>query len=183
NMPGYSAFLSRFTAPRDLLCVTLLANRDNIPGLDVLARKIAAAYDAKLSVPQGSAWSETIQSPYPVDKTIDRVIENVKKQGGTIFSRINHSEAAEKASLKLRPTQVISLGNPKVGTQLMQANASISLDLPLRVMAWEDESGQVWLSFTDPRALAKEYKVEIDIALLNKMYANLLKTCQKAVGF
>lgn len=183
HTPGYSVLLTRFTAASELLCVTLLTNKGDVPGLDVLARKIAGAYDAKLAAPQGAPWSVTLQSPYSVDQTIDRVINNVKAQEGSIFSRVNHSEAAEKAGLKLRPTQVIALGNPAVGTKLMQANAMIALDLPLRVMSWQDESGQVWLSFTDPRELAKAYRMEVDPALLQKMYVGLLKTCQKAVWF
>ncbi len=183
NNDGYSAFLSRFTAPSDLVCVTLLANKDNIPGLDILARKIAGAYDAKLAAPQGASWSVTLQSPYSVDKTIKRIIENVKVHGGTIFSHINHSEEAKKVGLKLSPTQVISLGNPAVGTKLMEAQGGVALDLPLRIASWQDSSGQVWLSFTDPRTLGQAYHVEIEPTLLTKMYVNLLNTCQKAVGF
>ena len=66
NIPGYSSFLSRFTDPSELLCVTLLVNKDNVADLDILARKIAGAFETNLAAPRGSAWSVTMQSPYSV---------------------------------------------------------------------------------------------------------------------
>lgn len=157
NTPGYSAFLSRFTAASDLLCVTLLVNKEGVADLDILAREIASAFDAKLAVPNSSAWTKTLQSPYSVRKTIDRVASVIKKQGGTVFARIDHSEEAKKARQKLLDTEVIIFGNPAKGTKLMQDNPAMAIDLPLKMMARKDESGQVWLSFTDPLSLAKEY--------------------------
>lgn len=174
---GYSNLLVRFTAPGDLLCVTLLTNKGNVPGLDLLARRIAGAYDAKLASPRSAAWSVVMQSPYSVGEIIDRIQARVNANGGTIFSRINHSSEATKASLELRPTEVLMLGNPKAGTALMQASAPLALDLPLRVMAWQDAAGQTWLSFTDPRILAEQYHSEGSEAAANKIYLALLSLC------
>lgn len=183
-LPGFSSFLSRFTDPKDLLCVTLLANKDNLPDLDILARKIAAAFESHLAVPRGSAWSVTMQSPYSVEKSIDRVEQTVKSHGGTIFARINHSAEAAKVNQKLLPTQVLVLGNPAQGTALMQQTPEMALDLPLRVMATQDNEGKVWLSFTDPIILAREYgneKYQQD-QQLKKIYHALLKACQTAIS-
>jgi CubicO group peptidase (beta-lactamase class C family)/uncharacterized protein (DUF302 family) len=183
NVPGYSSFLSRFTAPSELLCVTLLVNKDDVSDLDILARQIAAAFDTKLAAPHGAAWVETLQSPYSVEETLDRVASIVKNQGGKVFARIDHSDEAAKAQQALPPTQVLVIGNPAVGTDLMLADPAIALDLPLRVMARKDETGQVWLSFTDPLKLAMEYAGNTKkIALLRKISTSLRKTCQQAVS-
>lgn len=183
NVPGYSAFLSRFTAADELLCVTLLVNKSDVPDLDILARQIAGAFDVKLGAPIGAAWTETIQSPYSVGETLDRVAAMVKAQGGTIFARIDHSGEAAKTGQKLPATEVLIIGNPAKGTALMQANPDMAIDLPLRVMARQDNSGQVWLSFTDPLHLARQYGAdEKQTPMLTKMSNQLRKLCEKAVS-
>lgn len=184
SIPGYSSFLSRFTIPTELLCVTLLANKDNLSDLDILARQIAGAFESSLAAPRASAWSVSMQSPYSVDKTIDRVKQFVLAHGGTIFAHINHAQEAEKVNLKLQPTQVLILGNPAQGTALMQVNPQIALDLPLKIMATQNNDGNVWLSFTDPVVLAKEYGDEDPKHRehLTKIHNALLKASQTAVS-
>ncbi|WP_419418555.1 serine hydrolase [Legionella sp. D16C41] len=183
NIAGYSAFLSRFTAADELVCVTLLANKGNLVDLDILARKIAGAFDAKLAAPSGGPWAETIQSPYSVNETIKRVENLIKKQGGKVFAHIDHSYEAKQVNETLLPIEVLLIGNPAKGTSLMQENAALALDLPLRIMANQDKMGQVWLSFTDPVKLAAEYKLDSKLnALLQQMSINLRNTCAKAVS-
>lgn len=184
TLPGYSAFLSRFTDPKELLCVTLLANKGNLLDLDILARKIAAAFDLNLGVPQREAsWSETIQSPYSVKNTIERVVNIIQKQGGTVFAHIDHAAEAKKTNQTLLDTEVVIIGNPAKGTTLMQENAAFALDLPLRVMATKDSLGQVWLSFSDPVKLAKEYQLEVQqVPVLKKILTALQLVCEKAVS-
>jgi D-alanyl-D-alanine carboxypeptidase len=183
NVPGYSAFLSRFTASEELLCVTLLANKEGLPDLDILARKIAGAFDSKLAVPTGAAWSETIQSPYSVKETIDRVAAIVTTHGGKVFARMDHGDEAIRAGLPLPATQVLVFGNPAKGTAMMQDKPAMALDLPLRVMATVDNTGQVWLSFIDPVALAIQYKVDAKQAESYKPISIAIrKVCQQAVS-
>jgi D-alanyl-D-alanine carboxypeptidase len=183
NVPGFSAFLSRFTAPTELLCVTLLANKEGLTDLDVLARKIAAAFDEKLASPYGASWSETIESPYSVELTLERVSALIKKQGGKVFAKVDHSGAAKDAGLQLPPTQVLIIGNPAKGTALMQDNSAFALDLPLRIMATKDEKGRVWLSYTDPVKLAKEYEVSPEQkGLLKQMSNGLSKLTHTAIS-
>lgn len=183
NLPGYSAFLSRFTSPDELLCVTLLANKSDLPDLDILARQIAGGFDKRLAAPIGSAWTETLQSPYSVPETLNRVAKIVEAQGGKVFARVDHSGEAEKAGQRLLMTQVLIVGNPAKGTGLMQANPAMAIDLPLRVMARQDSEGQVWLSFTDPMVLAKEYGAdEKQTAMLRQMSTGMRKLCEKAVS-
>lgn len=180
NVPGFTSFLSRFTDPKELVCVTLLANKDNVRNFEILGRKIAATYDEKLGAPIGAPWSVTRQSPYPVGETIDRFVEAVKQQGGKIFARIDHSEEAQKAGQTLTPMQVVIIGNPSKGTGLMQASNQIALELPLRALAWRDSSGQVWLSFTNPVELGKAYHVQGQDQLLKQMYFGLSDAAKAA---
>lgn len=183
NIPGYSTFLSRFTDPSELLCVTLLANKSNLPDLDILGRKIAAAFDDKLGVPEGAAWSETIQSPYSVHDTIERVMAVINKNGGTVFAHIDHSMEAKKTNQVLMDTEVVIIGNPAKGTALMQQNPAFALDLPLRIMATKDAQGQVWLSFTDPIKLGKAYNLDLKTTPeLGHISQGIRKVCEAAVS-
>lgn len=184
NVPGYSSFLSRFTAPNELVCVTLLVNKGGVTDLDILGRKIAGAFDAKLAVYMGAAWSETLQSPYSVQQTLDKVETIIKAQGGKVFARIDQSGEASKFGHTLQPTQVLILGDPSKGTELIKANPAMSLDLPLRIMATTDSTGQTWLSYTNPVELAKAYHLDEPKLqdLLKQMNAAINGVCQKAVS-
>ncbi len=184
NIPGFSAFLGRFNDSTEPLGISLLTNKDGLPDLDLLARKILTAFEPKLGAPsEAAAWSETLQSPYSVTQTLNRVMKIIKRQGGTIFAQISHSDAATKAGRTLLPTEVLIVGNPAKGTQLMQTNPAFALDLPLRIMATEDETGQVWLSFTDPLSLAKEYGISAEqLPVLRQMSIGIHKICEKAIS-
>lgn len=180
TIPGFSAFLSRFTAASELVCVTLLANKENLVDLDMLARKIAAAFDIKLAAMDGGLKAETIQSPYSVRQTIERLSAIVNKQGGKIFAHIDHRTEACKVNQSLLPTEVLIIGNPAKGTALMQENPAVALDLPLRIMVTEDPKGEVWLNFTDPVKFKKDYHLDSNEA---KQIATALRNlCEKAVS-
>lgn len=149
---GQSAFLSRFTDPDELVCVTLLVNREGID-LSQLARRIAGAYDTRLGPPQGAPGMRARQSPFGVAETIGR-LEAVLKQGGVgIMARIDHAAGARSAGIDLPATEQLIFGNPAAGTPLMLSRRSVALDLPLRALAWE-ENGAVWLGYTDPVEIA-----------------------------
>lgn len=158
NVPGFSTYLSRFTAKSELVCVTLVANRG---GLDLtgLARMIAGAFDAKLGPPADPKVMTLLESAYPVKITMDRLESFLKSKGVTIMARVDHAAGAKKADLDLRPTETLIFGNPAVGTHLMLSNQSISIDLPLRVAAWQDVDGVVWLGYRDPSSLVEQYGV------------------------
>jgi uncharacterized protein (DUF302 family) len=85
-------------------------------------------------------------SQHSVPETIQRLSALLKSKGVAIFAFIDHSGEAEKAGLKMRPTQLLIFGNPKAGTPLMVAAPSTAIDLPLKALAWEDAQGKVWLS-------------------------------------
>ena len=78
----------------------------------------------------------------------------------TIFTRINHTAGAEKAGLPLRPTELLIFGNPKVGTPLLLCSQTAALDLPQKALAYEDESGQIWLAYNNPAYIANRHNIK-----------------------
>ncbi len=103
---------------------------------------------------------KTISSNYPVKETIERLVSIAQTLGLTLFARIDHSANALKSGLQLRPTELIILGNPKAGTLLMQDNQTAGIDLPIKALAWEDESGKVWLTYNEAAWLKERHSLK-----------------------
>jgi len=102
----------------------------------------------------------SLKSPFTVKETVDRLVQRVESKGLTVFCRIDHAAGAAAAGLPLRPTTVVIFGNAKSGTPLMQASQTIGIDLPLKVLAWEDAGGQSLLSYNDPVWLTERHGIE-----------------------
>lgn len=158
SAPGFSAYLSRFTDPADLVCVTLLANRQGLD-LTLLARDIAAAYKRGLGAGQASDGFVAQESKWSVDRTVARLELALKAQKVPVFAEFDHDDNARKAGMTLRPTHVLVFGSPKVGTRLMQAHPTAALDLPLRVTVFEDDRGRVWVGHRRLDAFAAEHGI------------------------
>jgi uncharacterized protein (DUF302 family) len=116
----------------------------------------------------------SIKSSHDVKTTVDRLENILGEKGMTVFIRINHAEGAQKVGKKLRPTELIIFGNPKVGTPLMQCGQSVGIDLPQKALIWQDEAGQVWLSYNDPKYLASRHSI--------KECGEIIKKIEKALG-
>ena len=121
----------------------------------------------------------TVKSSHDVKITADRLETVLKEKGMTVFIRINHSEGARKAGKKLRPTELVIFGNPKVGTPLMQCGQTIAIDLPQKALIWQDETEQVWLAYNDPQYLAKRHGIDGCGPVLSKVQ-NALKNFAQA---
>jgi uncharacterized protein (DUF302 family) len=102
----------------------------------------------------------SVQSPYDVTETLDKLAVTAEAKGFTIIARVDHAAAASNVDMSLRPTELLIFGNPKGGTPLMVCQQSFGLDLPLKALAWQDESGQVWLSYNDMSYLATRHQAE-----------------------
>jgi uncharacterized protein (DUF302 family) len=114
-----------------------------------------------LSLPASAADELAVKaSKYSVKETLDRLTAALKDKGITPVARVDHAAAAKGAGLELKPTEVLLFGNPKLGTPLMQANRHVGIDLPMRVLVWEDDAGKVWIAYTRPDALKSRYKIE-----------------------
>jgi uncharacterized protein (DUF302 family) len=94
-----------------------------------------------------------------VGETVNRLESFLKSKGVEVSARVDHSAAAKQAGLDLPRTQVLIFGNPAVGTHLMLSRRSIALDLPLRVVVWEEADGTVWAGYRDVAALAADHDV------------------------
>ena len=99
----------------------------------------------------------SVKSSHDVKVTADRLENILNQKGMTVFIRINHSAGAQKVGKKLRPTELVVFGNPKVGTPLMQCSQSVAIDLPQKALIWQDDKGQAWLTYNDPNYLAQRH--------------------------
>lgn len=116
-----------------------------------------------LALPVSAAAGDeltTKPSKYAVKETVDRLTKALKDKGITPAARIDHAAAAKAAGLELKPTEVLLFGNPKLGTPLMQSNRHVAIDLPMRILIWEDDAGKVWIGYTPPAALKTRYKLD-----------------------
>jgi len=175
SSPGFSAYLSRFTAPADLVCVTLLANKEGLDLTD-LARDIAASYKADLGSGVSAEEIVSQESKYSVDETTARLQALLKARDVPVFAVFDHGGNAQKVEMQLRPTKVVVFGNPKVGTKLMQDSQAAGLDLPLRLSIWEDARGRVWVSHRSLENLAAEYDIKdpATVAAMERMLAGVV---------
>ena len=114
----------------------------------------------------------TVKSEYDFKQTVGRLKKNFKANNIAIFAEIDHAKAAKKAKENLLPATVLVVGNPKMGTRLMQENPKTAIELPLKVLVYE-ENGAVWVRYKFVSLLVSEYKLEkieqitqkIDIAM------------------
>jgi uncharacterized protein (DUF302 family) len=97
------------------------------------------------------------QSRHGPKETMDRLEAAVRAKGMTVFARIDHALGAAEAGLTLRPTELLIFGNARGGTPLMQVMQTMGIDLPLKVLVWQDAAGDTWLSWNEPRWLARRH--------------------------
>lgn len=96
-------------------------------------------------------------SKHSVEQTVAALTTILKAKGVAVFALIDHSAEAEKVGLKMRPTKLLIFGDPKAGTPLMLASPSTAIDLPLKILIWEDAQGKVWLSYNSPEYLRERH--------------------------
>jgi uncharacterized protein (DUF302 family) len=120
-------------------------------------------------------------SSFGPKETMDRLEAAIKAKGMTVFARIDHAAGAAQVGLPLRPTEVLIFGSAKAGSPLIQANQAIGIDLPLKALVFEDAAGKVWLSYNDPRWLAKRHGLGAEVdRTLDAMAAVLNAVAAKA---
>lgn len=122
----------------------------------------------------------TAPSVHTAAETVARLKSLLTKKGIEVFADVNHSTAARHVGMDLRPTQVVIFGNPRAGTPLMQVQQTMGLDLPLRILIWEDESGKVWLTYRRVETLAQRHRVVGQDAAIQALDAGLAALAQEA---
>jgi uncharacterized protein (DUF302 family) len=98
-----------------------------------------------------------LPSKRSVDETVEKLKGILQSKGVTLFAMIDHSGEAAKAGLKMRPTKLLIFGNPKSGTPVMLAAPSSAIDLPLKILIWEDAQGKVWVAYNSPAYLQERH--------------------------
>jgi len=101
----------------------------------------------------------TLPIQHSVDQTVEKLQALLRAKGVMLFALVDHSGEAAKVGMKLPPTKLVIFGNPKAGTPLMLAAPSVAIDLPLKILVWEDGQGKVWLSYNSPAYLQQRHGV------------------------
>ena len=118
------------------------------------------------------------RSQHSVEQTVERLTAVLHAKGVTLFALVDHSGEAAKIGMTMPPTKLLIFGNPKAGTPLMLAAPSVAIDLPLKILVWEDAQGRVWLSYNSPAYLKERHGVPQ--ALLPNMA--VVETLARAAG-
>jgi uncharacterized protein (DUF302 family) len=108
-----------------------------------------------------------VLSNYPVDRTVENLQRILTSKGIPVFALIDHSGEAAKIGVKMLPTKLLIFGSPKAGTPIMLAAPTAALDLPLKVLVWQDRSERVWMSYNSVDFLRSRH--EIPAELLQKI--------------
>jgi len=105
----------------------------------------------------------TKASPRSVPDTVSRFVEMLEDRGVKVFAVIDHSGEAENVGLRLRDTKLVIFGNPKAGTSVMVAEPLAALDLPMKILVWDDD-GRTVVSYVAPSTLAARYRLSDELA-------------------
>jgi uncharacterized protein (DUF302 family) len=124
----------------------------------------------------------TLPSAHSAAETVERLKSLLRQKGIEVFADVDHAAGARQVGMALRPTRLLIFGNPKAGTPLMQGRQTIGLDLPLRVLVWEDESGKVWLTYHRPEFLAQAHQVQGHYEAVTALSAGLAALARAATG-
>ena len=122
-----------------------------------------------------------VESKHGAVATIDRLVSVLEKAGATIFARIDHAKGAAGVGVEMAPNQALIFGNPKIGSEPIVASPTAGLDLPLRVVAY-DQDGKTWLVYRDPAAFAAAHGLPADHPKIVMMSGVLKKVTGKAAG-
>lgn len=117
-----------------------------------------------------------------VQEVMDALEAAVGNAGATVFARVDHAAGAEKVGLSIPANQVLIFGNPALGTPAMQIDPRAGLFLPLKVQAYQDADGLVWLAYEDPKETMDELDEVEKSPVIEKMRGALAKLTAAAAG-
>src|SRR5712672_2879181 len=104
-----------------------------------------------------------IPSNHSVDETVEKLKGILQAKGVTLFALVDHSGEAAKVGMKMRPTKLLIFGNPKAGTPVMLAAPSSAIDLPLKILVWEDAQGKVWVTYNSLAYLQQRHNLPPEV--------------------
>ncbi len=141
--------------------------------LIAFAMMTTAAYSQALTV---------MESKFGVRETSDRLAAELDKRGIKVAARVDHAAGAKAVGLEMPPTEVVMFGNPKLGTPLMLAQPSVAIELPMKMLIWQDKAGKVWIGYSPPSALASRYQISGQDEPLKTMAGALQGLAKAASG-
>jgi len=167
--------------------------RNLLSGMFACAVGLAASMDARAGAqaprqavqPDPSAGLVTRRSNHTVTETVQGFEAAVRAKGDkgwVVFTEIDHAAAAQRAGQPLRPRIVIVFGNPRIGTEAMQRAATLAIDVPLRVLIWEDDAGAVWLTYSSSDYLARTVYPRHGLSMSRDVSEGLGRFLDEAVG-
>lgn len=121
-----------------------------------------------------------VESPHNVEDTTNRLAQAMKNRGISIFRRINHQKGAESVGEKLRPSQLLIFGNPKIGSLLMQCNQQVGIELPQKILVWQTQDSKVMITYNDPKYFASRHKITGCDEVIQKINNGLTALVKKA---
>jgi uncharacterized protein (DUF302 family) len=124
----------------------------------------------------------SIRSSFGPKETMDRLEAEIRAREMKVFARIDHAAGAAEVGLTLRPTELIIFGNARGGTPFMQSVQTVGIDLPLRVLVWEDAAGKAWISYNEPSWIARRHGLRNAEQVVSKMSAALSAIVRKAAN-
>jgi uncharacterized protein (DUF302 family) len=124
----------------------------------------------------------SVASSFGPKETMDRLETEIRAQGMAVFARIDHAAGAAEVGLTLRPTELIIFGNARGGTPLMQSVQTVGIDLPLKVLVWQDAEGKAWLSYNEPGWIAQRHNIADAERVVNSMGTALSAMARTAAG-
>lgn len=105
----------------------------------------------------------TIPSHHSVDATVEKLRAMLQAKGVKLFALVDHSGEAESVGMKMLPTKLLIFGNPLAGTPLMIVSPSVAIDLPLKLLVWQDAAGEAWISYNSPAYLQSRHRLPQDL--------------------
>lgn len=123
-----------------------------------------------------------LKSSHSVGDSLDRAVALMEKKGITVFARVPHSQGAAGVGIELPDEELLIFGNPKLGSPLMQSSPTAGIDLPLKMLAWQDADGQVWIAYNDPAWIAQRHGISDRDPVVAKMTGALKGISAKVAG-
>ncbi|MGX9856236.1 DUF302 domain-containing protein [Limimaricola variabilis] len=146
-----------------------------------MKRTILAGLAATAFAAPAMAETETMQATGTVAEVMDRLEAAVTEAGATVFARVDHGAGAEQVGMTLADSQLLIFGNPQLGTPVMQEDPLAGLYLPLKILAYDDGSGQVFVAYEEPEETFDDLAVDDDLEAIEKM-ENALEKFAKAAA-
>ena len=156
---------------------------NNPPASNQAASQTPPSNSATTAAEPSGSGLKTVKSSVDFEQTYARLKAAIEKNEALkIVAEIDHRENAEKAGLNLRPTRLIIFGNPKLGTPLMNESPSTAIDLPQKMLVYQNDKNEVFVAFNDPLYLAKRHGIGENREEFGKIAAALDALAQAATG-